>query len=113
MLPFGITLARKIFQKAVFDNISYLEGVLKKTDDIQVFGRGITMEEATADHERKLKRLLQRCQEWGIHQNPYKVNLQQTTSFMEYIITSEVLYLDSVKIKAIRKMARSTDVKGI
>lgn len=62
------------------------------------------MKEATADHERKLKRLLQRCQEWGIHLNPYNVDLQQTAFLMEQIITIEVLYFDSVKIKAIRKM---------
>lgn len=51
--PFGITSAPDIFQKVVYDNISDLECVLNQTDDMLVFGREKTMEEATADHDRK------------------------------------------------------------
>lgn len=73
-LLFRITPAAKIFLESVY-NISDLEGVLNKTDDILVFGKGKTMEEVTADHYRKLKRLLQRYQECGICLNSYKLDL--------------------------------------
>lgn len=48
VLPFEIIPAPKIFQKAVYGNNSDQEGVLNKTNDILVFGRGKRIEEATA-----------------------------------------------------------------
>lgn len=102
VLLFRITPESKIFQEAVYNIISDLEGVLNKSDNILVFVRGKMMEEARAVHEKNLKGFLQRCQEWGIYLNPYKVYLQQhPVSFLRHII-NEGLYPDPKKIKAIR-----------
>lgn len=55
LLPFGITPAPQIFQKAVYDKISDLEGVLNKSDDIPVLGREKTMENVTAGQKESTR----------------------------------------------------------
>lgn len=39
-----------------------LEGVLDIVDDVLIYGVGDTKEQASADHDQKLIKLLERCQ---------------------------------------------------
>ena len=50
-----------------------LEGILDITDDILIYGVGKDLKEATEDHDRHLKALLQRCRERGMALNKDKL----------------------------------------
>ena len=63
VLPFGITPAPEIFQKILFNNVSDLEVVINKADDLLVIEKGKPMEESRVDHDIKLRKLLQRCRD--------------------------------------------------
>ncbi len=65
-LPFGLSVSSEIFQKRVNQAIEGLSGVLGITDDIVVFGKGETVKEAEADHDKNLHALLECCRERGI-----------------------------------------------
>ena len=114
VIPFGIAPAPEILQKPLFNSVSDLEGVINKADDLLVIGKGKTMEEATVDHELKLRKLLQRFRDRGMRLNAGKLNLRQTSiSFLGHMITSDGLLPDPEKVEAIKEMACSTDVKGV
>ena len=114
VLPFGIAPAPKIFQKALFNNMSDLEGVINRANDLLVIGKGKTMEEATVDHDIKLRKLLRRCRDRGMRLDAGKLNLRQTSiSFLGHMITSDGLLPDPEKVEAIKEMACPTDVKGV
>ena len=113
VLPFGIAPAPEIFQKILFNNVSNLEGVINKADDLLVIGKGKTMEEARVDHDMKLRKLLQRCDR-EMRLNAEKLNLRQTfISFLGHMITSDGLRPDPEKVQAIKDMPCPTDVRGV
>ena len=94
--------------------MSDLEGVINKADNLLVIGKGKMMEEATVDHDIKLRKLLQRCCDRGMRLNAGKLNLQQTSiSFLGHMITSDGLLPDPEKVEAIKEMPCPTDVKGV
>ena len=71
------------------------------------------MEEATVDHDIKLRKLLQRCDR-GMWLNAGKLNLRQTSiSFLGHMIISDGLLPDPEKVEAIKEMPCPTDVKGV
>lgn len=57
-LPFGITSAPEIFQTKLQEIIHGLKGVECLADDLLIYGRGETFEEALVDHNRNLEKLL-------------------------------------------------------
>ena len=75
VLPFGIAPAPEIFQKALFNNVSDLEGVINEGDGLLVIGKGKTMEEATVDHDIKLRKQQQRWRDRRMRLNAGKLNL--------------------------------------
>ena len=94
--------------------MSDLEGVINKADGLLVIGKGKTMEEATVDHDIKLRKLLQRCRDRGMRLNAGKFNLRQTSIFfLGHMITSDGLIPDPEKVEAIKEMPCPTDVKGV
>ena len=66
-MPFGISPASKIFQLRLHKAVEDLDGVYAIADDILVAGTGNTMKGAVADHDLKIKKLLERCQEHNIN----------------------------------------------
>ena len=62
-LPFGVSVASEIFQKRLNQALDRLDGLLTVHDDMVIYGVGDIEEEATADHNVKLKQFLQRCRE--------------------------------------------------
>ena len=56
-------MASEIFQKRLNQALDRLDGLLTVHDDMVIYGMGDTEEEATADHNVKLKQFLQRCRE--------------------------------------------------
>ena len=76
-----------------------------------VFGTGETDSEATADHDVKLAKLLQRCRDVGIRLNAGKLKLRQhSVTFLGHIVSKDGLKADPTKIEAVQDMSRPTDV---
>ena len=75
-LPFGLSVSSEIFQKRENQALEGLEGILDITDDILIYGVGKDLKEATEDHDRHLKALLQRCRERGMALNKDKLKLR-------------------------------------
>ena len=86
--------------------------MINKADDLLVIGKGKTMEEATVDHDIKLRKLLQRCRDRGMRLNAGKLNLRQA-SFLGHMITSDGLLPDPQKVEAIKEIPCPTNVKGV
>ena len=60
-MPFGVNAAPEEFECKLQEHLSDLNGVDVLRDDILVSGSGDTIEEANADHDANLTRLLQRA----------------------------------------------------
>lgn len=62
----------------------------------------------------KLKQLLNRCQECDIRLNADKLKLRKTeVTYIRHLFTSEEFWPYPKKLKAIKKMNRSKDLKGV
>jgi hypothetical protein len=71
-------------------------------------------EDANADHDRKLKCLLERCKESGVVLNSDKLKLRlQDVSYMGHIFSSEGSKIDSDKVEAVKEMPRPADVEAV
>ncbi|CAC5379713.1 unnamed protein product [Mytilus coruscus] len=92
-MPFGISPAPEYFQQFLEREIENLPGVRTVADDILIYGEGDTVEEATADHDIKLKAFLDRCRSRNIKLNRDKFQLRLTE--MPYI--GHLLTADGVK----------------
>ena len=113
-LPFGCSVSSEIFQKKLHQALEGLSGVHCVADDIMLYGNGNTDEEALADHDGKLEKLLTRCQKVGIRLNKTKLKLRETSlPFLGHLVTKDGLKPDPEKIEAIKQMPRPTDVEGI
>ena len=58
-MPFGISPAPEEFQRRLDNALQGLDGVMPIFDDILIFGAGDTEAEAMADHDAKLRALMQ------------------------------------------------------
>jgi len=109
-LPFGISPAPEIFQARMHAALTGLKGIACIADDILIAGTGETEAEATADHNRNLRALLDRCRERGIKLNKRKLQLNRpTTVFCGHELTRSGVRPDQRKIAAILNMPPPTD----
>ena len=104
-------MASEIFQKRLNQALDRLDGLLTVHDDMVIYGMGDTEEEATADHNVKLKQFLQRCRERGVKLN--KKKLGKEIPYMGHLITADGLKPDPGKIDAVRNMPKPKDVKAV
>ena len=113
-MPFGINVAPEEFQRRLHDALQGLDGIACIADDMLVYGCGETSQDATADHDRKMTNLLNRCRERGIRLNKEKFKLhRETVSFMGHLLTPQGLKPDPAKIEAIQAMPHPVDKKGV
>ncbi|CAH1252634.1 RTL1 [Branchiostoma lanceolatum] len=113
-LPFGIKSSPEEFQRRLDQALEGLAGVKPVVDDILVWGEGETLAEATTDHDRNLRTLMQRCRERNLKLNQDKIKLRmQEVPFHGHLITSQGLKLDPGKVAAIAKMPRPTDAQAV
>ena len=113
-LPFGLSASSEIFQKHLTHTLENLPGVLCIPDDILIYGTGENDEEATANQNRSLQDLLQRCKDRGIVLNPDKMKLRTSeVNFMGHLLTNKGLKPDPAKVEAITKMPKPQDVEGV
>ncbi|UYV78262.1 K02A2.6-like, partial [Cordylochernes scorpioides] len=106
-MPFGISAAPEEFQRRLHEVIEGLEGVEVIADDILVFGKGNTTEDAIRDHNIKLEQLLKRARERNLKFNKDKIRLcSNHVNYMGHILSDEGLRPDPGKVEAIKAMSR-------
>lgn len=72
------------------------------------------MEAAIADHDEKLRKLLQRARKNNLKFNQKKMKLRQKeVSYMGHVLTEKGLKPDSLKIEAIVGMPHPKNVKDV
>lgn len=102
-LPFGIAPAPEIFQIKLQEVIQGLKGVECIADDLLIFGVGDTLEEALANHNECLERLLIRLEQHNVKLNRSKLKLcERSVKFYGHVLTDEGLKPDEDKVIAIR-----------
>ena len=113
-LPFGLSASSELFQKHLNHALDSLPGVLCIADDILVYGTGESNEEATANQDRSLQDLLQRCKDRSVVLNPDKMKLRMSeVSFVGHLLINKGLKSDPAKVEAIAKMPKPQDVEGV
>ena len=79
-----------------------------------IYGVGKDLKEATEDHDRHLKALLQRCRERGMALNKDKLKLRrQEVAFMGHLFINNGLKIDPDKARAVQEMTPPTDTEGV
>ena len=111
-MPFGVSVAPEEFERSLHEKLDGLPGTVVIRDDVLVMGQGDTHEQAVADHDSKLRRLLQR--EVNLKLNKATINLRQTeVHFMGHVVTSQGLKPDPGKVKAVEEMPSPTCKKEL
>ena len=107
-------MSSEIFQKRVHWALAGLEGVLEIVDYVLIYGVGGTEEQAKADHDQKLVKLLERCQSQGIALNPYQLKLcTKSVTFMGHKLINEGIKIDPDKAKAIKDMPKPAHIENV
>ncbi|XP_053389324.1 uncharacterized protein LOC128552315 [Mercenaria mercenaria] len=113
-MPFGISPAPEYFQQFLEQNLTGLSGIKAIADDIIIYGKGETYEEALRDHDNNMQNILERCQERGIKLNMDKFQLHKTEmQSVGHLLTDKGVQADPSKIEAITKMPKPTDKKAV
>ena len=113
-LPFGLNCSPEEYQRRQDQALEGLAGVRCVADDILIFGKGETLEEATTDHNAKLRNLLRRCEEKNLKLNKEKARLGlNEVQFIGHIISGDGLKPAKNKIEAVLHMPTPTDATGI
>ena len=83
-------------------------------DDILVHEEEETEEEATRDHDEKVRALMKRCHERNIKLNKEKALLhRKEVPFMGHVITNEGLKADPQKLRVVLEMPTPIDVAWV
>ena len=98
-MPFGISSASEIWQRAMEEEFGDIEGVEIIADDVVVWGRD------HSEHDDRLDKLMTRVNEVGLKLNRKKCQFStDRVSFVGHTLTSKVLEPSSERIEAILKM---------
>lgn len=113
-VPFGMAVSSEIFQKKLHTALEGLDGVFCVADDILVYGEGDSDDVANADHDRKVRMMLERCRDLGIVLNKSKTALRTSEiSFLGHTISKDGVKPDPEKVKAIAHMQPPADVHDV
>ena len=108
-MPFGISVAPEEFECKLREKLTGLEGVEILGDDLLVVGYGDNQEEADANHDENLRKLLDRAREVKLKLNSKKMNLKKPqVKFMGHVISKDGLKPDPDKVNAVENMPKPT-----
>ena len=103
-LPFGISTAPALWQKAMTQVLQGIPGMVYFIDDILI--TGYTRQE----HESNLRQVLSRLQQYGLRLNKVKCHFfQEELEFLGHIISREGVRPTDSRIKAIQKAPAPTN----
>lgn len=98
-LPFGIAPAPEIFQIKLQEVIEGLAGVECIADDLLVYGIGDTIEEALANHNVCLERLLCRLKHHNVKLNLSKLKLcEKSVKFYGHVLSDQTLQRSKLSV---------------
>ena len=104
-LPYGVSSAPAIWQRAMDQILQGLPGVFCYLDDIIITGH--TIEE----HLERLVAVLKRLEEYGLKANREKCKfLRSFVEYLGHVISAEGLHQSPKKVKAITEMPKPQDV---
>ncbi|XP_023818302.1 uncharacterized protein LOC101156138 isoform X1 [Oryzias latipes] len=113
-MPMGISPAPEVFQRKLTQALDGLPGLYIIADDVLITGQGESQETAIQDHDAKLRKFLERCQQKNIKLNPEKFKLRQREcTYIGHRLTANGLKIDPDEVRAIEQMPRPTDVKAV
>lgn len=113
-MPFGISAAPEMFQKAQQQLIAGLKGIRCLADDMLIFGCGKTKAEALEDHNNNLRAALQRFRQRGLRINRTKMKLALSeVPFFGHVLTEHGVKPDPMKVKAILDIPTPTNKKEL
>lgn len=99
-LSFGISSAAEVFQEAIRNTLSGLEGMVNVSDDILIFSKSLE------DHHHHLRAALRRLAESGLTLHKAKCQFYlQEVEFFGYRFSSKGLQVGPAKVKAIQSAA--------
>ena len=97
-LPFGISTAPAIWQKAMSQVLQGIPGVVYFIDDILVTGH------TRQEHEANLRRVLERIREYGLHLKKSKcLFFQKELEFLGHLISKDGVKPTESRIKSIQE----------
>ena len=101
-MPFGLICVSEEYQQRIHEALDDLEGIHVYVGDILVCGNGDMMEEATQDHDRKIRLLFERLRQQKIKLNSEKTQFKQNKiAYMGHIIIDRGVAIDDNKVEAI------------
>lgn len=110
-LSFGVSSAAEIFQNAISEALSGINGVLNISDDILVYGK------TQKEHDDSLEKTFQRLREKGLTLNRRKCKLNKhQLEFFGHVFSEKGISADPKKVKAIVQMERpqnATEVRSL
>lgn len=84
-----------------------LPGTMVIADDILVFGKGETIEEATLDHDKNVQELMKRLEAKNIRLNKEKIQYKtRSVTYMGHVLCEDGVKIDESKVKAIVQIQR-------
>ena len=103
-LPYGISSGPEIFQKYMDEALSDIPGVVVQMDDILVEGKDM------AEHDERLRRVLDRLAELGLTLNMDKCIIAQTKlDYLGQMIDGGTIRKDPSKVEAVSNMSEPTN----
>ena len=75
-MPFGLSTSSEEFQRRQAEALEGIPGTVSIVDDVLIFGKGDTIDEAIRDHDRNLIAVMERAQEANLAFNPAKIRLR-------------------------------------
>ena len=103
-LPFGVSSAPSIWQKTIEQILAGIDGVIVYFDDILITGTN------QAEHDTRLRQVLDRFEKAGLQLKKAKCELnQESVKYLGFIVSSKGLHADPSKVSAIAKAPQPTN----
>ena len=106
-VPFGICSAPEVYQRAISNILEGIDGVICHVDDVLVH------ETTQAEHDARLRAVLERLQKAGVTLNNKCEFSKQSMKFLGHIIDETGIYPDPEKTEAVRNFPRPEKVKDL
>ena len=113
-MPFGLSSAPEEFQRRLQGALHGIQGVVVVADDILVFGKGKTEEEAREDHDKALLQLLHKARDQNLKFNKDKMRLHLSELiYIGHRVSAQGVRPDPAKVSAVKNMAVPTSASDV